>query len=139
MLESAAMFFSRHLRRCTALLACLAILLVALAPSVSHALAAKAGAPLLAEICTVEGVKLVQIDTASAASDASDGHTSSHQLLHLEHCPFCSLQPAMGLPPDTRIVLPQVQAPTLAPHLFYQAPHPLFVWAPAQSRAPPSA
>jgi hypothetical protein len=129
------MIFRRHTNRFTAWLACFAILLASLAPSISHALsAAKDPTGLFAEICSANGAKPIQ------TGDTLNSKTSSpaQKILHLEHCPFCSSHAhAMGLPPNTEFQLPLLSGHGPHPVLFYQSPRPLFIWAPAQSRAPP--
>jgi hypothetical protein len=122
---------SRRMHRLTAWIAAFAILLAALAPSISHALAAKrnAGAPWN-EICSV-----------SDASKAGFGKTApapADQLSHLKHCPFCSMHGGTtGLPPSEHIALIPASGDEIRPARYYQSPRPLFVWAAAQSRAPP--
>lgn len=82
------------------------------------------------EVCTVEGMKMVSLDTGETAPSDPSGH--------LGHCPLCHLvgdgslallpaQPAWALAP-----LGQA-----APAAFLHAPRTLFAWAPAQARAPP--
>ncbi len=115
-------------------IACFAILFAALAPSISHAIAARhGGAATWAEICTTGGAKLLK--TGDATPSSPDGA----KLLHLEHCAFCVTHAgADGPPPSAGFVLPIVGGVSIAPTLFYQSPRPLFIWTSAQSRAPPS-
>ena len=126
-------------RRFAAWIACFAILLAALAPSISQAVAnAKQESGFgWAEICSVAGIRfvqLVQIDGA-AADEKSGG-----KVMQMEHCAFCSTHAgSVGLPP-TSPVLPLLVASGTAifPSLYYQSPAPLFIWSTAQSRAPPA-
>jgi hypothetical protein len=117
-------------------IACFAILLNALAPSVSHALAALRGAPTLVEVCSVAGSKMVAVDQA-----APDGAPSSSDsvLHHLEHCPYCINHAGSAMPPPA---LPTPFAVRgghdVFPSLFYHAPTPLFSWSAANPRAPPA-
>ena len=124
--------FNRLTRRLTAWIAMCAILLAALAPSVSHALATRDGKALSwMEICSSTGIKLVKTDKTSSPSQ-------QHQAGCLEHCPFCSSHGnAVDLPASYDLALPDVSAGSLRPTLFHHSPRPLFVWASAQSRAPP--
>lgn len=110
----------RHRLRRLSLIAFLAVFGFALAPTLSHALAA---ANPWAEIC-------------SAADEAKVPGTGA---THLEHCPLCGLGAgAAPLPaaPAASIVLPQGAAHV--PALFLHAPRPLHAWSAAQPRAPPS-
>lgn len=121
----------------TAWVACFAILLVALAPSISHALAAeKAFAKEWTEICTSTGVKQVKVTDGESDKPFSSGKHDQHS----EDCPFCRTHAdTVGLPPTSAAIVFIPAAPQSYPFLFYQAPRPLFTWAPAQSRAPPLA
>ena len=124
-------------RRFAAWIACFAILLAALAPSISQAVAnAKQESDSgWAEICSVAGIRFVQVDDDGAADGKSGG-----KAMQMEHCAFCSTHAgSVGLPP-TNPVLPLLVASGTAifPALYYQSPSPLFIWSTAQSRAPPS-
>jgi hypothetical protein len=130
------MEISRFTKRFTAWIACIAILMASFAPSVSHAMAA-AAAPgsVLAEICSTAGIQVIRLDTGQAP----DGSVPAGHELHFEHCPYClPHSDAMGLPPGAMAVSPTGGESASFPSLFYQSPHPLFVWAAAQSRAPPA-
>jgi hypothetical protein len=122
------------MRRITAWIASFAILLAALAPSISHAVAAAKNIPNgWTEICTVAGAKLVKLD------DTSSKQAPTHKMSHFEHCPFClSHAVALGLPSGVDIVMPVVDGTSVFPVLFYQASHPLFAWVATQPRAPPA-
>lgn len=114
-------------------MACMAILIAALAPSISHALSDDdKPRSLWAEICSSAGLKLVKLDTGSQSS----GH--GEPISAFEHCPFCQAHGGMlALPPSEFLVLPAYVGTSSMPDLFYQAPRPLFIWASPQSRAPP--
>lgn len=103
----------------------------------NHLLAALHGAQGdWVEVCSAEGVKLV--NTASALD--ADRATSAETAVHHDHCPFCLTDAgSAGLPPPTALALPPGRAEARFPSLFYQSPRPLFTWASAQSRAPPAA
>lgn len=123
------------IRRCAAWLAFLAILFAALAPSVSRAMA-PAGSGGWAEICTMQGAKLVKVNDGDGDGG---GQPSGKSTQHLEHCPFCFTQhDAVDLPPTPAPMLHPAAGSTIYPPLFYQAPRRLFIWSAAQSRAPPS-
>ena len=123
-------------RRFAAWIACFAILLAALAPSISQAVAnaKQESGSGWAEICSVAGIRFVQLDDGAA-----DGK-SGGKAMQMEHCAFCSTHAgSVGLPP-TSPVLPLLVASGTAifPALYYQSPSPLFIWSTAQSRAPPT-
>lgn len=120
-------------RRYAAWLACFAILFAALAPSVSHALAATAGATW-AEVCSTGGAKLVKVSADQDEKSSPVTEKSSH----FEHCPFCATHGgSFALLPNADVVVPLLQAQSSRPFLFYQAARPLPIWTVAQSRAPP--
>jgi hypothetical protein len=121
------------MRRFTAWVASFAILLAALAPAISHAMAAARGAPQVwSEVCTASGAKLVKV------ADASSSKPATQQASHFEHCPFCfSHAVGPGLLPDNDLRLPSAAGAQILPPLFYRAHHPLFAWVAAQPRAPP--
>ena len=123
-------------RRFAAWAACLAILLSALAPAVSHALAlARGGDIAWMEVCSVAGIKLVKADTGVK----KHGTPTSHETLaQAGHCPFCSTHADLsGLPPTASIIFQPIGSERARPPLFYQSPQPLPIWTDAQSRAPP--
>ncbi|MGK5073895.1 DUF2946 domain-containing protein [Janthinobacterium sp. ZB1P44] len=124
-------------RRFAAWIACFAILLAALAPSISQAVAnaKQESGSGWAEICSVAGIRFVQVDDDGAADGKSGG-----KAMQMEHCAFCSTHAgSVGLPPASP-VLPLLVASGTAifPALYYRSPAPLFIWSAAQSRAPPN-
>lgn len=101
---------------------------LALAPSVSHALAAGSAPGPGTEICSTLG-----LDAASPA-----GGEESGTALHLEHCPLCMhAAHAPGLPPAQAGVPVAAPGGQALPKAFLHASHPLFAWTRAQPRAPP--
>jgi hypothetical protein len=112
--------------------ALLAILMAALAPTLSQAWASQSGSPLL-EICTASGTKWIQQSDGVGAPEQAPGEGSLSK-----HCPFC-LNQAHALPvsPLSMALLPTLLQ--LLPTAFLQTPRPLFTWQPSQSRAPPLA
>ena len=129
------MNMTKSMHRLSARIALFAILLAALAPSISHAIASAKGVPNgWMEVCTVEGAKLVQVDAGKPAAPAP-----VEKSLHFEHCPFCiGHAVALGIPSTNHIELPVAAGTSVVPVLFYQASHPLFAWTAAQPRAPPA-
>ena len=136
------------LRRITAFIAIFAMLVSAFTPAVSNAFIgnAKSNAPW-AEICTSASIKLINLN--GAASDYAKDATkalgtakivkSTSKNMHVEHCPFCCTHPASFVLPSTaQLTVPVIPFEQSFPNLYYTSPAPLFVWATAQSRAPPS-
>lgn len=122
---------SRHIRHHTTVwIAALAILLAALAPSLSQALRRAQGGPAT-EVCTAQGTRWVQ--------DAPEGPGTPHGAAQLmAHCLYCATHvPTLGLPPAaTTLVLVQALSQAV-PAAFLSAPHRLHAWLSAQPRAPP--
>jgi hypothetical protein len=119
----------RHHLRLGTWLALVAMLALALLPTVSHALARSGSG--FAEVCTPQGMKVVAL---------ADGEQQpSSAAMHLEHCPYCAVAGTAAALPPAPLVLPLPPAEAaLQPPLFLQAPSTLFAWAAAQPRGPPS-
>jgi hypothetical protein len=112
--------------------ASLAILLSALAPTVSRWLATSRAAFLPSmEVCvTREGLPSILV--FKQAPDDSPGK------MKMDHCPLCVLHADhLGLPPASLTMAHMVFPKGTVPALFLNAPTPLHVWATAQARAPP--
>ena len=115
-------------------LALMAVLFAALAPSISHALAASSSSAtpsVLLQICTADGLQAVPDEDAEQRPIAPVVHA-------FEHCPYCfnhagsfALLPTSDLP----LAIPGVHA--VFPPLFYSAPRTLFVWSSGNPRGPP--
>lgn len=119
-------------------IACLAILMAALAPSVSRMLTAAGVTPAYAalpgEICSAAENVYAQSSFVHGAGSKAPGKTS----MLMADCPCCSMHAdTFGLPPASKLLLPVASRSGYLPPLFYQAPRAPFMWAPAQSRAPP--
>jgi hypothetical protein len=113
-------------------IAMLAILFSALAPSMSHALAA-AGAPAgTMEICTADGYKLVK-------APGADGDQAPAQAQHgMQHCAFCATHGgSAALPGAPSVALARDPGRDIYPPLFYTAPRTPHAWSAARPRAPP--
>lgn len=110
----------------------LAILFSALAPTVSHALAAVSAPGDTVEICTVNGYKLVKVtDADSSKAPASAKHG-------MEHCAFCTTHGgSYALTGSPSVILAFDAGRDIYPPLFYAAPHSLHAWSAANPRAPP--
>jgi hypothetical protein len=156
------MGMSRNQRRLAAWIACFAVLLASLMPSISHAIAAArlGNVATLATVaedapCHAEGgVQSAVHEAESDANHSHDGHShdmygqgahpmpaspSHHDAgLHFEHCPFCFTHAgSFGLTPIAEVVLPQALGISVMPALFYHSPVRLFTWTTTQPRAPP--
>lgn len=132
-------------RRLTAWIALVVMLLAALAPTVSHALArAPQLAPALQDLCTVGGARLRVIvpdpafKAAPDAALAADAAGEAPSALVLIHCPFClPVADRLGPPPavslhfftaESGLARPDAQASS-----FLSAPR-LLAWP----RGPPT-
>jgi len=116
-------------------IACLAILFNAFVPVVSHALnASTSPSAMQMEICTAMGIEMLPM-----ALPDQDGKQASDKLLKsLTHCGYCATHAgSFGLPPQPPALLAVVTGHDAFPPLYYSSPRPLFLWTPAQSRAPP--
>ena len=116
------MFRASHFQRPMARLALIAVLLVALSPVVSRWMASSATQwlPGLVELCTVEGLKLVEVSGfgSEVAKSPPPGHAMQAD------CAYCPLLAGAALLLlATLLLLPQVLASLLpsrrpSPHLF---------------------
>lgn len=122
----------RH-RRGSAWLALVAILLMALAPVLSHALQVR-GAATWSEVCTAQGARWVDVDGALVGAPA-DTHTTPAQVF--DHCPWCSLHSGDALLPRLPAAVALPAGVDTVPRLFLAAPRTLFAWLAAQPRGPP--
>lgn len=126
-------------RRVVSWIACFAIALNALAPSVSQAIAAYTGQTGWTQICSLAGLRWVQIAEDDLANSQEDGAPGQQQL-QTQQCPFCGLHAgSVALLPPTFASIEVVTGFDAHPTLFYAAPRPLFQWASAHPRAPPLA
>jgi hypothetical protein len=113
-----------------------AMLMAALAPSVSRILASHAPS------CHVAGDMAPATGHAHhhAGGHGEAGGESHKAVLSLDECGYCTMQADLPMLPP---VPPRADlAPALirfAPPLFYLAPRLLFAWLGARSRAPPQA
>jgi hypothetical protein len=125
------MLASRRLRALTSWIACFAILLSALAPTLSHAFRGNVPAGWI-EICSATGAKLIKLDALGKSTDQGSGDQS------MKHCSYCSTHTTvLGLPPAAPAGLILDTLAFHVPELFLAAPRTLFAWASAQPRAPP--
>jgi hypothetical protein len=115
-------------RRLAAWIAALAVLMAALAPALSHAMAAEQAARWI-EVCGAQGSKWIAGDDASGAPKTLHG---------LELCPYCTLHAQTAcLPPLVATVAAAASLRDVVPHARPVVPRPLPAWLNAQPRAPP--
>lgn len=113
--------------------AILAILMAALAPTVSHALAV-AGSRAWVEVCGASGSRWIPSDS-TLASPASGAPAAQGP----EHCPYCTLQDqAPALPPAPPAPTPRVVLGLACLTASLAVPQTPPVWQSAQPRAPPA-
>ncbi len=119
---------TRQWRIVAAWVACAAVLLAALMPSLSHALAAdRATNLMLAEICSTRG----------AASADQGGAPADQQAGHLWDCHYCQLQTDTPVLPTAVFLAGPIKLATARPARFLQSFEPLFSWAASSPRGPP--
>jgi hypothetical protein len=115
-------------------LALLAMLALALLPTVSRAMAASQDdVPAWLEFCTAQGMKRVVLDVGAAAE-------TSPQLApgHLDRCSFCGLSAqGLDLPRAPAALLDPPSMANSLPRPFLQGARSQFPWFTAQPRAPP--
>ena len=126
-------------------LACLAVLLNALAPSISHAVALAKGKPRVWEICLNDGTRIsgtgeLTAETFRALTDRSKPSKPAPLMaMNMADCGYCLPHAgSTGLPPSDAMPAVAVAEPSLRPLLFYQSPAPLEIWASANPRGPPA-
>lgn len=112
--------------------ACVAILMATLAPTISHALLAGTQDAWL-EVCSVSGFQLKRAD-----ADADRKNPDVPDVHLLKHCPYCALHTIAFAPPPMQAAgwnaLPMAFE---VPRLFLVAPRTFYAWRTSQPRAPP--
>ncbi|MCU0969650.1 MAG: DUF2946 family protein, partial [Rubrivivax sp.] len=93
----------RARRRATSWLMLVAMVLAALAPALSHALALGSGEPAWVEICTSEGSRWVK---PGAAQESVPAQPADAVAAHSDHCLFCQAGTQGMAPPPTQAGLP---------------------------------
>jgi hypothetical protein len=112
-------------------MACLAVLMGAVAPTITHALGDLAGAGWV-EVCSTLGVRLIKVGAPADPSLPTPDHNQASD------CPYCSLHAASAAPsPVTVVAVASLLFLFEVPRLFLAAPGSRFAWAAPQSRAPP--
>ncbi|MGK5036178.1 DUF2946 domain-containing protein [Janthinobacterium sp. LB3P118] len=118
-------------------IACIAIFLAALAPTVSRALTVASGmaVPSL-EICSVAG-GMQAMPVRYGAEQPSAPEKSG---MRMTDCPCCSMHAdTLSIPPTSLVPASGEILTGMLPELFYQSATPLFAWTPVQPRGPPAA
>lgn len=130
------------IRRWQIWFACFAILLNALAPSVSHAIAFVSGQPSSWEICRSDGTRLTlaPVATTLAQPPAAGREPQKQRVIKLDDCGYCATHAgSFGLPPAGAVSVGLFDLPRVQPLLFYRSPSPLTAWSAARPRGPPAA
>jgi Protein of unknown function (DUF2946) len=121
-------------RRITAWLAMLALVMGALAPTVTQAMVAGDESADWLEICSVSGMAWVKVDTGEVRDRQSDGGAPMGAG---QHCAWCTLHGGTAGLPAVSVVTALPARLTDLPPAFYLAPMAASVWMPALSRGPP--
>jgi len=134
------MFLTRLHRRFTAWVALVALVLGALAPTVTQARLAGGERGDWMQICSVSGMVWVQADTGAQSEQVSAGSTDDGLPAGktIQHCAWCTLHGgAAGLPPAP---LPVVLSPEPAdqPPVLRAVRLAGLGWASPPSRGPPA-
>jgi hypothetical protein len=119
-------------QRVSAWIATLAILLAALAPTISQAAYHVSGDASWLEVCTAYGMQRVAVGEDPPSPDDAAG-------LLAEHCSYCSFHSgcaALTSRAVARAVSPDARAAVTARSVHI--PRPLLAWAASRPRAPPA-
>lgn len=128
----------RLYRRMAAWLALLSMVAGTLAPTLAQAIVVAHDRAAWLEVCSVSGMVWVKAE-AGPASRQTDGSMPMNGA-KVPACAWCMLHgDAAGLPPSVEMAAVQASHLTDRPLASYLNPSLASVWAPAQSRAPPSA
>ena len=120
-------------------IACIAILMAALAPTLSRALTVASGKVVPSfEICSVtSGISMNMLPVKFGAQQPSAPQQST---MTMGDCPCCSMHAdTLYITPTTLVLATGELITGLLPVLFYQSATPLFAWTPVQPRGPPAA
>lgn len=133
------MFNLAQCRRIT-FIALMAMVMLALAPTITKVIASYGVKSNLVEVCTTEGTKWLstsEIDSGQGGFVTAEkpGPAQAHD--HGSDCSYCHLQLAKFLPSTVQSHT-ATKMVALLPPLFYEAHTPLFIWANQSARAPPS-
>lgn len=130
-----AMLKSSTLRSVWIWLAAFAVLLSAIAPTISHASRSVRGVDLdYISICTTSGMKWVDVKTGETLDTAPDSAEVDNQP---DRCDGCLSHPHALLPHSFESSVQLVLTQSEKPFLFFHAPKRLYAWSQANPRAPP--
>ena len=132
----------RHHLRSLSWIALLAMLAVAVLPTLAHARAHVLGQGPggLGDICTQQGPRQVGVELGVPSTEAVNPTDGSAFATHLQHCPLCALAlDAAWLPPTGPAAWPRTPGAVVPPAAFLHAPRTLHAWRTAQPRGPPAA
>jgi hypothetical protein len=119
----------RHHRRAVVLLGLLGMLALALAPTLSRALAAPGGGGALAWICTPQGLKRVPAEDGGRSGPATAGHADA--------CAYCLFGAGAAPLPASPPVLPDGATATVTARGLGADPIPASPHGAALPRGPP--
>jgi hypothetical protein len=129
-------------------IACFAVLMNALAPAISHALAGVRGGVPTWEICRADALaeavpghpELLVVGNNATLVKKITGATERTAMGFMEHCAYCLPHAgAFALLPTAVSGLGIFGGHALRPFLFYRAPQPLPALSAAAPRGPPAA
>ncbi|WP_255462438.1 DUF2946 domain-containing protein [Rugamonas apoptosis] len=123
-------------------IACLAILMNALAPSISHAVAFMQGQPATWEICrtTMQAAPAGDVVQAMLADGADQQQAPHKAMFSMDDCGYCTPHAgSYGLLPTLVSGLGLFSTHSIQPFLFYRSPAPLTAWSASRPRGPPAA
>lgn len=124
---------NRHWYEKSIWIACLAIFLNALLPSLDYAVSKMISPQEMVEICSAAGTKFLPAEQVLLSKSSPD--TTHHQF---KQCSFCATHAGtFALPVDLSVRWMVSVGHALLPFLFYHSPKLLFSWLHAHPRAPP--
>ncbi|WBL63010.1 DUF2946 domain-containing protein [Thauera sp. WB-2] len=122
-------------------LAIFAMMMAALAPTISRAMGPDADGRYLIEVCSAEGSGWVAVGADQFGMYSVQGPAGGDDgdpLQAFKQCPYCGAHAGVALLPALAIAKPGPDATGRShPWLFFHAPRPLFAWSPSRPRAPP--
>ncbi len=142
------MIFSQKIFKRINIVALFAIVFASLAPSISHALAAKQGVnSFVQEVCSTNG-EVITIQVVTSQGNKLDTQLDTERKLptnsktfisHLNHCPFCSNPNTHnGLEPTSSFVIAALQSHSERFEFFAVTLTKSFTTLPPPAQAPPN-
>ncbi len=124
-------------RRFSAWLAMLALVLGALAPTVTQAMMASGDRADWVEVCSVSGMVWVKVGAEDRGDLPPASGTPTGDAP--QHCAWCTLQAGVAGLPEAQVGFPLPVCRSDFTPGFYLAPMAASAWMPVHSRGPPSA